>query len=176
MIADPRRGRVLLIHPDRCLTGGISEDIEDWRMSASLLEAAREIFGIGLVPLGECGKALEHIEGTAQRPAELNLDPLGVWPGGVCPFAIDETGVIFVGGAWLEEDVLLTAIRAASFGYDVRLLMDLSRPRRPADRWLAIERLAMHGIPTMTLRQALLEWAVFTEDEARMAQVRALLV
>lgn len=175
MIANPRRSSVLLIHLDRCLAEGVSGEVEDWRASVSLLEAARKIFGIPLVLAGECGRAFECIEGAAQGLAGPNLDPLGIWGEGVFPFAAEETGVVFVGGAWLEEDVLLTAIRAASLGYDVRLLTDLSRLRRAVDRQLTIERLAMHGVLTVTLRQALLEWAVFTEDKATMALVRALL-
>jgi hypothetical protein len=42
--------------------------------------------------------------------------------------------VIFLGGAFLEEDVFIAALEGVRFGYDVRLLTDLSMARREAER------------------------------------------
>lgn len=72
--------------------------------------------------------------------------------------------MVFLGGAWLEEEVLIAALEGVRRGYDIRLLADLSVARLEIDRCLALDRLAMHGVPAMTLRQALLEWAAFVDD------------
>jgi hypothetical protein len=57
----------------------------------------------------------------------------------------------------------------------VRLLADLSVARSEADRSLVLDRLALHGVLTTTVRQALLEWAVCLDDPDSMQRVIKLL-
>lgn len=176
-MADPNRSRVLLIHPDRCFIGEADGGSRDWRAGVSLLAAARAMFGISPVLVGERDTAAKVMQSTGDRCSVLDIDALMMWQPGELPSAsnMQDTGVMFMAGAWLEEDVLLAAIRAAGLGYDVRLLADLSRLRRESERELVVGRAAMHGILMVTLRQALLEWAAFSGDTATLAQVRALL-
>ncbi|MBT1516386.1 hypothetical protein KIP88_38745, partial [Bradyrhizobium sp. SRL28] len=79
------------------------------------------------------------------------------------------------GGSWLEEDIFIAALQAAERGYDVRLLSDLIATRVDADRSLALDRLALHGILATTVRQTLLEWAVYLHDPLLMQKVQQLL-
>lgn len=84
-------------------------------------------------------------------------------------------GVVFLGGAWLEEDVFIAALEAVRLGYDVRLLADLAIARRRADRALVLDRLALHGVLPTTIRQAFLEWAASLDDPVRKQRVQELL-
>jgi hypothetical protein len=57
----------------------------------------------------------------------------------------------------------------------VRLLADLSIARIETDRTLVLDRLALHGVPAVTVRQALLEWATSLEDPILKQKVQQLL-
>ncbi|XIA61990.1 hypothetical protein ACFIOY_20025 [Bradyrhizobium sp. TZ2] len=78
--------------------------------------------------------------------------------------ASPEGGIIFLGGSWLEEEILIAALQAAERGYDVRLLSDVIAAPTETDRSLVFNRLALHGILATTVRQTLLEWAVHLHD------------
>lgn len=177
MLADPHRSRVFLIHPDRCLAGDADGRSREWRDGVSLLAATQAMFAISPIVVGERDTAMKVISATDERCVAPGVDPLTMWQTGQLPSALrmDDAGVLFFAGAWFDEDVLLAAIRASSVGYDVRLLVDLSRSRRASEQQLVVDRAAMHGILAVTLRQALLEWAACTEDQVTIARVRALL-
>jgi nicotinamidase-related amidase len=104
-------------------------------------------------------------------------DGLSLWrnEGLTTSLAASNAGVIFLGGAFLDEDVFITALEGVKLGYDMRLLADLSLARREADRSLVLDRLALHGVITTTVRQALLEWAVCLDDPLLKQKVRKLL-
>lgn len=176
MLADPRRSRLVLINLARGEKGVSSEFGARRRESLVLLPAVCEIFGVGLHVVGEYE--------TAQLPDALSClieqidgDGLSLWRNE--PFttslAASNAAVIFLGGAFLDEDVFITALEGVKLGYDMRLLADLSLARREADRSLVLDRLALHGVITTTVRQALLEWAVCLDDPVLIQKVRQLL-
>jgi len=175
MLADPRHSRVLLIHPARCAGREAVQNLDGWRSSVSLLLAARDIFNIHAYVVGENDPI--GLADLVSAFAVLDVDPMRSWRDGsrALTLAMGEAGIVFLGGAWLEEDVLIAALEAGGHGYDVRVLADLSVPRREADRSLVFNRLAQHGVLTMTVRQALLEWAVSCDGPAAMDRVRQLL-
>lgn len=175
MLADPCHSRVLLIHPARCVAYEAAQNSEDWLSNVSLLSAAHDIFGIRTCVVG-ANDATELAE-NGSFFSIVDDDPWRLWRDGshALSFATGEAGIVFLGGAWLEEDVLIAALEAGAQGYDVRVLADLSVPRREADRPLVFNRLALHGVPTMTVRQALLEWALSCEGPVAMGRVRQLL-
>lgn len=78
--------------------------------------------------------------------------------------AASNVGAVFLGGAFLEEEVFIAALEGVKLGYDVRLLANLSMARHEGDRPLVLDRLALHGVLATTVRQALLEWAVCRDD------------
>lgn len=177
MLANPRHSRLVLINPGREEPGGTPAGLlARRRESLSLLQRSQEIFGIALDVAGE-----PQIDLNAVQPDELfrvvDLDALSLWhdPQFTGSLAASEIGVIFLGGAWLEEDVLLAALAGVKLGYDVRLLADLSIARVEDDRDLALDRLALHGVPVMTVRQAMLEWAMYLEDPILKRKVQQLL-
>lgn len=85
------------------------------------------------------------------------------------------TSVLYLGGKWLEEEIFISAIGAAGLGYDVRVLIDVSKAKREIEREVALERLAQHSVLKSTVRQMLLEWAVALDDAAVSDRVRTLL-
>ncbi|KRR25227.1 hypothetical protein CQ14_09410 [Bradyrhizobium lablabi] len=124
------------------------------RASLVLLAAAIDIFAIPVHAARE-----GHHDGGGDERADLfrwiDAKPLSLWqdPTFSESAGISDASIIFLGGAWLEEDLLIAALEGVRRGYDVRLLADLSVPRLEIDRSLALDRLAIHGVPAMTLRQ-----------------------
>ena len=86
-----------------------------------------------------------------------------------------ETQVLYLGGAWLEEEVLIAALSAARIGYDTRVFSDLSVLRSLLDRTPALDRLTQHGILTTTVRQTLMEWSRGVADHELARRLRAML-
>ncbi|WP_050421221.1 hypothetical protein [Bradyrhizobium tropiciagri] len=161
MLADPRRSRLILINPGRTRPGTVSVDrVVDRQESLALLPAVFQVFSITLNLVGEHEPSWAgQIPGVVTIP---DADPLELWHDArfIASLTTSNTSLLFLGGAWLEEDVLIAALGGATLGYDVRILADLSMARLEADRQLVLDRLALHGILTTTLRQTLLEWAV----------------
>ena len=135
------------------------------RANLSLLSAAQEIFGVTQSAIGDYDPTKIPQE-LACTIVALDIDGLSLWRDQ--PFteslAASDVGVVFLGGAWLEEDVFIAALEAVRLGYDVRVLADLTVARVEADRSLVLDRLALHGVLATTVRQTLLEWAVCLDD------------
>lgn len=175
MLADPQHSCVILLNMTR---GGADAHAPDLRHSGNLalLPAGRKFFGVPQVAVGEyeqsilpdwIAAAIEHIE----------IDALSLWrdPRLATRLAESNTSIIFLGGAFLEEEVLIAALEGARHGYDIRLLSDLSVGRRDADRPLVLARLAHYGILATTIRQTLLEWSVSLGDQALSQKIIELL-
>jgi hypothetical protein len=166
MLADPRHSRLVLINLARGQGDGVSaEFVARRRKSLILLAAALEIFDVGVQAVGPSDSA-QLPEALARSITPLDGDALSLWRNERFTTSLVESnaGVIFLGGNFLEEDVFIAALEGVKAGYDVRLLADLSMARREADRPLVFDRLALHGVLTTTVQQALLEWAVSLDD------------
>jgi len=167
MLADPRHSCLVFLNLTR---GGRGDDqaIAFRRAgSLALLPTCREVFGIPQIAIGDYDQGLL----TAQIAASiehLDVNSLSFWRDRRLRAQLAEAGagVVFLGGAFLEEEVLIAALEGARCGYDIRLLSDLSVARHEADRPLVFARLAHYGILATTIRQALLEWAAALGDDA----------
>ena len=162
----PRHSRLVLINPARIGAHAASGEFAARRReSLALLPAVSEILGVGVHAIGEYDAARLPAE-LARSITSLEGDGLSLWRNEQfkTSIATSNVGVIFLGGAFLEEEVFIAALEAVRLGYDVRLLADLSVARSEADRSLVLDRLALHGVLATTVRQALLEWAVCLED------------
>lgn len=176
MLAHPRHSCVVLLN----MTRGIGGDAEAPALRPgarqSLLPACSEIFGVPQIAVGEYEQSVlpDQIAACIEH---LDLDTLSFWrdPRLAARLAEIDVGIIFLGGAFLEEEVLIAALEGARHGYDIRLLSDLSVVRHEADRPLALARLAHSGIFATTIRQVLLEWAVSLADQAVSRRVQELL-
>jgi hypothetical protein len=177
MLADPRHSRLVLINPARVEPHAASaEFVARRRESLALLPAVFEILGVGVHAIGEYDAA-RLPAALAHSITLLEGDGLSLWRNErfTALIAASNVSVIVLGGAFLEEEVFIAALEAARLGYDVRLLADLSVARNEADRSLVIDRLALHGVLTTTVRQALLEWAVCLDDSSSKQRVIKLL-
>jgi hypothetical protein len=177
MLADSRHSRLVLINPSRGGLGDVSTElVARKRESLVLLSAALELFGIAALAIGEYDPAITP-DKLVRLLTPLDGDGLSLWRDQrfTQSLGASDIGVILLGGAWLEEEVFIAALQGVRHGYDVRVLADLSVARIEADRGLVLDRLAMHGVPAMTVRQALLEWATCLEDPVLKQRVQQLL-
>ena len=177
MLADPRQSWLVLINLARGEGHGVSSEFGARRReSLALLPAALEIFGVGVHVVGEFDST-QLPEALAPLIEPMNGDGLSLWRNERFTTSLtgSNAGVIFLGGAFLDEDIFITALEGVKLGYDMRVLADLSLARREADRSLVLDRLALHGVITTTVRQTLLEWAVYLDDPLLKQQVRKLL-
>jgi hypothetical protein len=177
MLADPRHSRLVLINLARGDGGDVSSEFGARRReSLALLPAAFEIFGVGVHVVGD-NDSTQLPETLVPLIKPMDGDGLSLWRNErfTTSLAASNAGVIFLGGAFLDEDVFISALEGVKLGYDIRLLADLSMARREADRLLVLDRLALHGVITTTVRQALLEWAVCLDDPLLKQEVRRLL-
>ena len=168
---------MVLFNPSRSELGEVSAEIVARRHeSLSLLLAAHELFGVAVCAIGEYQSA-QMPERLQEITSVLDIDGLSLWNDQrfTASLAASDVGVIFLGGAWLEEEVFIAALEGARLGYDMRMLADLSIARREGDRSLVLDRLARRGVLTMTVRQALLEWAACLDDPALKQSVQQLL-
>jgi hypothetical protein len=177
MLANPGHSRVILFNPSRSELGEVSaERVARRSESLSLLPAAQELFGVAVYAIGEYRSA--PVPARLQEiTSVLDVDGLSLWndQGFASSLAVSNVEVIFLGGAWLEEEVFIAALEGAKLGYDMRIIADLSIARREGDRSLVFHRLALHGVLTTTVRQALLEWAVCLDDPVVKQSVQHLL-
>jgi hypothetical protein len=177
MLADPRHSRVVLINLTRGKRANVTAEFAARRRaSLTLLPFCQEMFAVSQTAVGEYEPS-QLAEQVAHSIATLHIDDLSLWRDQrfTDSLVASNTGVIFLGGAWLEEEIFIAALEGVRRGYDVRLLADLSIPRLEADRSLVLDRLALHGVLTTTVRQALLEWAVCLDDAILTQRVRQLL-
>lgn len=177
MLADPHHSCIILLNVTRrAPTSAIDAFAGRRRANLSLLSACRAFFAIPQFAIGEyeqtlvpdeISSSLEHIDSAA----------LSIWRETRLAERLAHLDVrtIFLGGAFLEEEVLISALQGARHGYDVRLLSDLSIARHESDRALVLDRLAHHGILATTLRQALLEWAASKDDRMVSRKIQDLL-
>jgi hypothetical protein len=177
MLADPRYSRLVLINVSRGEPSGPSAKlVARWHENLILLPRAFEILGVGMHAIGEYD-ATQLPQALTRSIALLDGDGLSLWRNEqfTASLLASNIGVIFLGGAYLEEEVFIAALEGVRRGYDVRLLADLSTPRCEADRSLVLDRLSLHGVLTTTVRQSLLECAVRLDDSSLTQSVLGLL-
>jgi hypothetical protein len=177
MLANPGHSRLVLINPARKEFGNVPAEFLARRAeSLSLLPKALKIVGVALYLAGDQQMGQLPVE-LAESANGIDVDVLSLWgdQGFKESLAAAEVGVVFLGGAWLEEDVLIAALEGVALGYDVRVLADISVARIEADRSLVLHRLALHGVPATTVRQTLLEWATWLEDPNLRLKIQQLL-
>lgn len=168
MLADPTHSQIVLINPSRGFEAARREAL-------TLLPFAYDVFNVITHIIGEHDP--QHVsEELAQVSSVLEGQALSLWNDQrFVPNVDARISTVLLGGAWLEEDVLIAALEGLKLGFDIRLLADLSIERRPEDRALVFSRLALHGVPVTTVRQTLLEWASCLGEEGPTQKVREVL-
>jgi hypothetical protein len=90
----------------------------------------------------------------------LIADPFTLFSGELAAPDFVHGQFLYLGGLWLDEDILVAALAAQSAGYDTRVFIDLSIARRRCERSPTLTRLNQHGVLLTTTRQAAYEWAM----------------
>ncbi|MFH0299942.1 hypothetical protein AAFX91_22430 [Bradyrhizobium sp. 31Argb] len=173
MLADPHHSCIVLLNPTRGRTDALAALRSG---SLFLLPVCHEFFAVPQFAVGAYERDALPDQITASLE-HVDLDALTLWRDHRFAerLARADVSVIFLGGGFLEEEVLIAALEGARQGYDIRLLADLAVARLEADRALVLDRLAHHGIVATTIRQALLEWAVSLDDPAVSRKIQGLL-
>jgi hypothetical protein len=175
MLADSRYSCIILLNATQTDPMGITEALALRRAkSLSLLPVCKKLFAVPLFVLGDCEELSDSIAGSVTR---LDVDTLALWRDARFTdlLADADVRVVFLGGAFLEEEVLIAALGGAERGYDVRVLSDVTVARQEADRSLVLDRLAHHGVLATTIGQALLEWSVSLDDPAVATKIQQML-
>ena len=177
MLADPRHSRVVLVNLTRGETLA-SAGLAARYPGLPLLQAGLGLFAVESIVVGECQSFGKGATDQLMDPiTQLDGDVLSIWGDHrfTDTLGSSDTGIIFLGGTWLEEEIFILALQGAERGYDVRLLSDLIPARIEGNRTFVFDRLAVHGILATTVRQTLLEWAVCLDDPLLKQKVRQLL-
>ena len=135
MFSVPDHSLVLLINPDIACRAELPDEVRTrLENSCGLL---RQTLRAAAVPARLLGAA-EEIGASFAAIANCEVipnDPVNVWRNQdmIDRLGPPQTQVLYLGGAWLEEEVLIAALSAAHIGYDTRVFTDLSvlRSARP---------------------------------------------
>ena len=177
MLAISERSVVLLINPQ--IVGAASLPAQFRRRidnSHALLRHVVRVSGVSMRLLGAVGDAGASF-GSLDNCEILPGDPVNFWRekdviGRLGP---PEAQVLYCGGAWLDEDVLIAALSAVEIGYDTRVLVDVSVAHTEFDRAWALERLTQHGVLMTAVRQTMIEWSLAAPDNDIGRQLRTFL-
>jgi hypothetical protein len=160
MFANPKTSGVILLNVAR--VAGRSDALATRRLgSLSILAEAAARHAVEPLVVGEC--AGPHVPATLIASAvAFDGDKSDLWQSQNIPALLPspDVGTVYLGGAWLEEDVLFACIRGVEIGYDVRVLIDLCDAQHPLERCPALQRLAQHTVLITTVRQMLCEWTL----------------
>jgi hypothetical protein len=177
MLSDPRHSRLVLINMSRSEPKGLPADlIARWHENLILFPRAFETLGVGMHAIGEFD-ATQLPQALTRSVALLDGDGFSLWRNEQFTASLEASNVnvVFLGGAYLEEELFVAALEGVRRGYDIRLLADLSTPRCEAEGPLVLDRLSLQGVLTTTVRQALLECAVRSDDQGMTQSVLGLL-
>jgi hypothetical protein len=177
MFSVPDQSLVLLINPDIACRTGLPDEIRT-RLENSF-DLLRQTLRAAAVPARLLGAA-EKISASFAAIANCEVipnDPVNLWRNQdvIDRLGPPETQVLYLGGAWLEEEVLIAALSAARIGYDTRVFTDVSVLRSLLDRTPALDRLAHHGVLTTTVRQTVMEWSLTATNEDLARRLRVML-
>jgi hypothetical protein len=177
MRAVAERSVVLLVNPDSDRLARLPAQFRTRiELSRALLRHFVQVSNASLRLLGDVGDAAASFRSLPNCQI-ITGDALTFWRDNdvgrrLGPY---DTQVIYIGGAWLDQDVLGAALSVAEIGYDTRILVDVSVARTQFDRAWALERLQQHDILMTTMRQTMTEWSLAAPDETISQQLRDIL-
>jgi hypothetical protein len=177
MFATLDQSTVLLINPQTVAGMTLSDQFKRRIEKAHvLLRDAARVTGVSTRLLGAVDDTT-NIFASLPNCEVLSGDAVNFWrdENVTDRLGSPETQALHVGGAWLEEDILVAALSAVRIGYDTRVLLDVSIARSLFDRASALERLTPHGVLMTTVRQTVIEWSLSSPDIDIARQLRELL-
>jgi hypothetical protein len=152
MLATIEKSLVVLFNPSAPSNGLCSREAD----GLALLRRVASELSLPVVTIAT-GRLVQHAEPIGKT---LVADPFTIFSGEALAKDFVHGHFLYLGGLWLDADILVAALAAQSAGYDTRVLIDLSIARRRCDRAPTLTRLNQHGILLTTTRQAAYEWAM----------------
>ena len=177
MFATLDRSTIILINPQTVAAINLSDRIKRRIEKAhTLLRDAVRVTGVPMRLLGAVDDAANFFASLPDCQV-LSGDAVNFWRDEDVTDRLGppETQAVHIGGAWLEEDILVAALSAVRIGYDTRVLLDLSIARSLFDRASALDRLTPHGVLMTTVRQTVIEWSLSSPNIDIAGQLRELL-
>jgi hypothetical protein len=177
MFATLDRSTIILINPQTVAAINLSDRIKRRIEKAhTLLRDAVRVTGVPMRLLGAVDDATNFFASLPNCQV-LSGDAVNFWRDEDVTDRLGppETQAVHIGGAWLEEDILVAALSAVRIGYDTRVLLDVSVARSLFDRASALERLTPHGVLMTTVRQTVIEWSLSAPDLGIGQQLREIL-
>jgi hypothetical protein len=177
MLAISERSVLLLINPDSGRLAGLPTEFRSRiEMNRVLLRHFAQVSQVSVRLLGDVGDAAAGFRSLPKCQILVD-DAVGFWRNDVANRQLGhfDTQVLYIGGAWLDQDVLTAALAAVHIGYDTRVLVDVSVATTRFERGWALERLEQHHVLMTTMRQTMAEWSLATPDEATSRQLRSTL-
>jgi hypothetical protein len=106
----------------------------------ALLRRVARVSGVSVRILGLVDDAAASFTTLPSREI-ISSDPVSFWRDTdvIHRLGSPETQVLYCGGAWLEEEVLVAALSAVQIGYDTRVLRDVCVARTLFERASALE-------------------------------------
>jgi hypothetical protein len=174
MLASSEQSVVLLINPQFAGLASVPAPFRRrFEKSYSLLRHVVQVSGVSIRLLGAIDDAAASFTSLPNCQVVVG-DPVIFWRDQdmIHRLGSPETQVLYCGGAWLDEDVLVAALSAAQIGYDTRVLVGVSVARTQFDQASASDRLVQHGVLIATVRQTVLEWSLAAADDEIGQQLR----
>ena len=162
MLAISEKSVVLLINSETVRLATLPDQFRNRiEKCRALLHHAAQVSGVSMRLLGAAGDSATPFS-SLPNCQSLAGDTVNVWRDMDVSDRLGppDTHVLYCGGAWLDEDVLVAALSAVQIGYDTRVLVDVSIARTQFDRAWALERLEQHGVLMTTVRQTMVEWSL----------------
>lgn len=174
MLAISEMSVVLLINPEAVRLATLPDRFRNRiEQSRALLHHAAQISGVSMRLLGAVGDSAAAFS-SLPNCQSLTGDAVNFWRDEDVGDRLGppDTRVLYCGGAWLDEDVLVAALSAVQIGYDTRVLVDVSIARTQFERAWALERLEQHGVLMTTVRQTMVEWSLAAPENGIGQQLR----
>jgi hypothetical protein len=167
MLATLDQSSIVLMNPQAVGLANLPEGIKNRiEKSRALLCRVARVSGVSVRLLGPVDDAAGSFASLPNCQI-ISGDAVSFWRDTdvVHRLGSPETQVLYCGGAWLDEDVLVAALSAVQIGYDTRVLLDVSVARTQFERASALERLTQHGVLMTTVRQTVIEWSLAAPDD-----------
>ena len=176
MFATLDRSTIILINPQTVAAINLSDRIKRRIEKAHTLLRDARVTRVPMRLLGDVDNATNPFASLPNCQV-LSGDAVNFWRDEDVTDRLGppETQAVHIGGAWLEEDILVAALSAVRIGYDTRVLLDVSVARSLFDRASALERLTPHGVLMTTVRQTVIEWSLSAPDIGIGRQLREIL-
>lgn len=178
-LIDPTVSSLVLILPEQETLTRLQDSEGQYQQHVLAITAAANIADIPVFLLSRSPDKPKPLDVPAPFPHRLFTSDKGAphWQQAAFSDALDreDCSILILAGAWLEYDVLTTALYALTDGYDVYVVLDAAPSRSPAGARLSRDRLLQFGATPVLCAQVIHEWCIETTDIPKRSALAELL-